>query len=90
MIELCIDAERKDCQDVAHMEVRHEKAFSYRLTSVCGAGAIACAVLDWSTGVCTIYTGHRYSDRTIRHELNHCRGWTHDSTDYDEPWRKMK
>ena len=89
MLELCIDAERKDCQDVAHMEVKHEQHHNYGLTKACGAGAIACAVLDWETGVCTIHTGYQYSNRTMKHEENHCKGWTHTHQDYDRPWRRM-
>jgi hypothetical protein len=89
MIELCIDAERKDCQDIAHMEVRHEKHHNYGLTAACGAGAIACAVLDWEKKVCIIHTGFRYSNETMVHERNHCRGWTHDHGDYGKPWRRM-
>ena len=37
-----------------------------------------CAILNLTTGICTIYLDRRASKEAVRHEHSHCNGWHHD------------
>lgn len=94
-MEYCADAEYTPCPDVLGYRVEYELLQKEEVYSVCGKGTAACALLDFDSKTCTILIKPEdVSDmQTVMHELNHCKGWTHQHdrpSAYHRPWIKIE
>lgn len=86
----CTNAYETACEDLVGADVVFKKVRKTKFRRMCGLRAEACAVLNVTQKQCTIYYHTRFIDSEIvNHELNHCRGWFHQSDDqatYSQPW----
>lgn len=86
----CSNAHETACEDLIGAEVTFEQVRKTEFRKTCGVQAEACAVLNVTTKQCIIYYYTRFLDsHIVDHELNHCRGWFHQSDDrstYSRPW----
>ena len=72
------NGEKSLCEDLLGFRVEEVRTFSEQLIDrKCGMGVTACAKVNFTTGVCTIYMPKRATRETRMHERNHCRGWAH-------------
>lgn len=72
------NGEREYCEDLLGFRVEEVRTMRDRtIDEQCGYGTQACAKLNFTTGVCTIYMPRRVSINVRYHERNHCRGWQH-------------
>ena len=83
----CKDGESELCEDLTGAKVRVVNTTTFRVHGLCGWQARACAKLriNEEEVSCTIYV-YAKDRETLYHEYNHCRGWNHRRTRYDEPW----
>lgn len=90
----CLGADRHACDDLLEAEVFFKQVPSKKLIDRCGFRAEACAVVDITNRVCTIYYATKSIDAyVLEHEMNHCRGWFHrgeSKHDYRNPWVDYK
>ena len=72
------NGEREYCADLLGFRVEEVRtALDGEINEQCGHGVQACAKLNFTTGVCTIYMPRRVNVNVRRHERNHCKGWQH-------------
>ena len=88
--DACLNAHHDACEDLLDAEVFFERVTAKRFIEICGPEAEACSHVSITSKVCTIYYANRVLDqRTVAHELNHCRGWFHlgnSKSAYRRPW----
>ena len=77
-----MDCEAVICPDMVGATIEiHETKLPEKhcdnFVTVPAEGLDGCAVLNLTTGVCTIYIERHYTKEVLRHELGHCHGWSH-------------
>ena len=85
-----MDCEAVICPDlvgatVIEHRVRFPELSCDGFVTIPASGIDGCAILNLTTGICTIYLDKRASKAAVRHEWSHCMGWHHN---YD-PQRRM-
>ena len=78
-----MDCEAAICPDlvgatVIEHRVRFPEFSCERFMTIPAADIDGCAILNLTTGICTIYLEKRASKEAVRHEHSHCNGWHHD------------
>lgn len=85
--------DRVDCPDLLNLPIEHyEWQSESSVMAQCGSFATACAkVMGDNNGLtrCVIHTLRYPQKKVLQHEMNHCRGWTHERQNYRRAWRPM-